>query len=123
MGPRDTLDKFVERYNRQSGAPPKVVNSVKINAGLIGECYKKGKTVKLLDADLQERTEIQRSWMYKPDEAVEAAARGLGGPKIDISKQDNALSLPLGEGAHKQELVINKVGAYKRLRTDITMER
>ena len=70
IGPRETMDKFEERYGRQAGAPPKIVNSVKINAGLIGECYKKGEEDMIVDADLQERTEIQRSWMYKPDEAV-----------------------------------------------------
>lgn len=69
----------------------------------MGEMYKKGKAEDEfihLGGDLQERTDIQRSWMYKQDEGVEAAAQGFGGPKVEIPKEDNALSLPLGEGFH-----------------------
>ena len=47
---------------------------------------------------------------------------GIGGSKIDVPKYDNMNSLPLSEGAHKEELVIHTNGAYRRIRSDISME-
>lgn len=60
---------------------------VKCISGLVGEVHK--------PVDPQENTNVQRAWMYYKDPAVEALKSG----KIDQTlKQDNALSLPIGDG-------------------------
>ena len=57
-----------------------------------------GEVDKQMEADPQERTDVQRSWMYGVDGGVKHVRQGPAKPQ----KQpfDNALSLPLGDGVY-----------------------
>jgi hypothetical protein len=65
-------------------------------------------------------THTQRAWLYEPDAALQNIH--LGGTKKRVSGIDNALSLPLGEGAMAQirEDLKNRGGKLFRQATTIT---
>ena len=62
----------------------------KIISNLVGEVYS-------TDHDPQEKTDVQRSWLYSKDPAVNAVNQGQA-RKDQTFFYDNANSLPLGEG-------------------------
>lgn len=83
---------------------------VKCISGLTGEVFK-------LD-DPQESTDVQRSWLYSKDPSVETMKKG----KVDQRlTKDNELSLPLGEGARAGYKFSDQPGAYRHMRTEITI--
>ena len=68
--------------------------------------------------------------MYAPDPAVAAVKKrpqGPNGPPVDLKAHlnpyDNALSLPLGEGAWALHPKSSEVGFYRRKRTDVTLQK
>lgn len=87
-------------------------SGIKKLTGLTGEVYN-------TSADPQEHTEIQRTWIYKKDNAIEATKNGLAG--TDQTKPyDNANSLCLGKGEHYYHKKSTDAGAYRHVRSDIT---
>lgn len=83
---------------------------VKCISGLTGEVYKQ--------ADPQESTDVQRSWLPSKDPSVTYMQKGKGDQTL---KEDNALSLPLGAGAHAAFPLSDQPGFYRHKRTEITM--
>lgn len=63
---------------------------------------------------------MQRTWLYQQDPGVRAVNNGLAG-KAQMQFFDNANSLPLGEGYHGTMHFDDSVGAYRRIRQDVTM--
>ena len=85
---------------------------VKKLSGLTGEVYN-------TSADPQEHTEIQRTWIYRKDNAIEATKYG----KFENDKDkpyDNANSLPIGKGEHYYRSKLTNEGAFRHQRSDIT---
>lgn len=62
---------------------------------------------------------MQRSWLYQQDPAVKAVDDGVA-RKNQLNMYDNALSLPLGEGIHATKKFDDSVGAFRRIRSDVT---
>lgn len=84
---------------------------VKKLSGLISEVYN-------TSADPQAHTEVQRTWIYRKDNAIEAVKTTYGRQKLP--PYDNANSLPLGRGEHYYHPKSTEPGAYRHHRTDIT---
>lgn len=82
---------------------------MKITSGLCGEVYKV--------EDPQASTDVQRSWLYAKDPAVTAMQKGKADQTL---KQDNELSLPLGDGERAHFPLSDEVGFYRHKR-DITI--
>lgn len=68
--------------------------------------------------DPQESTDVQRSWLYSKDPSVQAAKKGKTDQRL---AHDNELSLPLGDGARSEYVFSDKPGAYRHMRTEITI--
>jgi hypothetical protein len=83
-------------------------------SGLTSEVYN-------TSADPQEHTEVQRTWIYKPDPAIETVKTGMNFAK-EQPHYDNANSLPLGMGEHYYHKKSTEPGAYRHLRSDITKD-
>ena len=81
----------------------------------MGEVYSKA-------YDPQEQTDVQRSWLYQQDPGVRAVNEGKAG-KNQVNFFDNANSLPLGEGIHATKKFNDSVGAFRRIRTDVTISK
>ena len=84
-------------------------------SNLVGEVYSKR-------YDPQEQTDVQRSWLYQKDPGVRAVNDGkAGAPQMQF--YDNANSLPLGEGIHATKKFDDSVGAFRRIRQDVTITK
>ena len=84
-------------------------------SNLVGEVYSKA-------YDPQEQTDVQRSWLYQQDPGVRAVNNGqAGAPQMQF--YDNANSLPLGEGIHATKKFDDSVGAFRRIRQDVTITK
>ena len=91
---------------------PFVEQGVKCMSGLTGEIFKQG--------DPKEQTEIQRAWLYPKDASLVAMQKG----KTDQTlKQDNELSLPLGDGERAGYKFSSEPGYYRHKRCDITIQK
>lgn len=111
--PQETVDEFNRTQGINAGGrnydPKRGVHKL---SGLTGEVYK-------TSADPQEHTEVQRTWIYRKDNAIE-------GVKTEAHLQnqtkdwDNATSLPLGKGEHYYHKKATESGAYRHQRSDIT---
>ena len=88
---------------------------IKKISNLVGEIYGK-------NFDPQEQTNVQRSWLYQQDPAVRAVDQGKAG-KNQLNMYDNANSLCLGEGIHATKKFDDSVGAFRRIRCDVTMSK
>ena len=116
--PPRAADQTVEDYNKQNktlaGGQIRPYDQVGIKkiSNLVGEIYGK-------DFDPQEQTNVQRSWLYQQDPAVKAVDDGVA-RKNQLNMYDNALSLPLGEGVHATKKFDDSVGAFRRIRSDVT---
>lgn len=73
---------------------------------------------------------MQRSWMYAKDAAVTAInsrAGGPNGPPVNLKARmqpfDNATSLPMGEGVWAVHPKSTETGFYRRVRTDVTIQK
>ena len=84
-------------------------------SNLVGEVYSKA-------YDPQEQTDVQRSWLYQQDPGVRAVNEGKAG-KNQMAFFDNANSLPLGEGIHATKKFDDSVGAFRRIRQDVTLSK
>lgn len=84
---------------------------VKKLSGLTSEVYN-------TSADPQEHTEVQRTWIYRRDNAIETIKSSNG--KTNLPPYDNANSLPLGKGEHYYHTKSTDAGAYRHKRSDIT---
>ena len=84
-------------------------------SNLVGEVYSKA-------YDPQEQTDVQRSWLYQQDPGVRAVNDGKAG-KPQMQMFDNALSLPMGEGIHATKNFSDEVGAFRRIRQDVTLTK
>ena len=74
--------------------------------------------------DPQENIHIQRTWLYPKDNAIEAVhAQGPEGKTSQVLPYDNALSLPLGEGAWATKPKSDQPGFYRHIRTDVTIQK
>ena len=62
---------------------------------------------------------MQRSWLYQQDPAVKAVDDGVA-RKNQLNMYDNALSLPMGEGIHATKKFDDSIGAFRRIRSDVT---
>lgn len=80
---------------------------------MVGELYSKR-------YDPQEQTDVQRSWLYQQDPGVRAVNEGKSG-KGQMQFFDNANSLCLGEGIHATKKFDDSVGAFRRVRQDVTI--
>ena len=85
---------------------------IKKISNLVGEVYSKS-------YDPQEQTDVQRSWLYQQDPGVRAVNDGIAG-KTQMQMYDNANSLCLGEGIHATKKFTDEVGAFRRIRSDVT---
>jgi hypothetical protein len=92
-----------------SHARPIEKQGVRCTAGLTGEVFKKG--------DPQESTEVQRTWLATTDPSVRFYHLGKKDQRL---KQDNELSLPLGDGVHAAFEKSDQNGFYRHKRSDIT---
>ena len=70
-------------------------------------------------SDPQEKTDVQRTWMYQVDPGVNAVNKGLAGRKQNLP-YDNANSLPLGDGMWSVHPKSTEPGFYRRMRNDVT---
>ena len=86
---------------------------IKKISNLVGEVYSKA-------YDPQEQTDVQRSWLYQQDPGVRAVNSGQASQK-QVQFYDNANSLPLGEGIHATKKFDDSVGAFRRIRQDVTI--
>lgn len=84
-------------------------------SNLVGEVYSK-------KYDPQEQTDVQRSWLYQQDPGVKAVNDGIAS-KSQMQMFDNANSLPMGEGIHATKKFDDSVGAFRRIRQDVTMSK
>ena len=84
-------------------------------SNLVGEVYSKR-------YDPQEQTDVQRSWLYQKDPGVRAVNDGKAGA-AQMQFYDNANSLPLGEGIHATKKFDDSVGAFRRIRQDVTITK
>ena len=84
-------------------------------SNLVGEVYSKA-------YDPQEQTDVQRSWLYQQDPGVRAVNDGKAG-RAQMQFFDNANSLPLGEGIHATKKFDDSVGAFRRVRQDVTITK
>ena len=76
---------------------------------LVGEVHKV--------EDPQHSTDVQRTWLYAKDPGLTTVEQG----KVDQTlKQDNELSLPLGDGERAHFPLSDEVGFYRHKR-DITI--
>lgn len=111
--PGETVEDFGKTQGINAGErnyDPK--RGVKKLSGLTGEVYN-------TTADPQEHTEIQRTWIYRKDNAITATkTEGFGAEQI--KPYDNANSLPLGMGEHHYHKKSTTPGAYRHMRSDIT---
>ena len=118
MVPPKGADKTVEDFNKQNktlaGGQIRPYDQVGIKkiSNLVGEIYGQ-------NYDPQEQTNVQRSWLYQQDPAVKAVDDGVA-RKNQLNMYDNALSLPLGEGIHATKKFDDSVGAFRRIRSDVT---
>jgi len=100
--------------DKQSGLRqprPFVEQGVKCISGLTGEVYKL--------EDPQESTDVQRSWLYSKDPSIAYMQKG----KTDQTlKQDNELSLPLGDGERAGYQFSAEPGYYRHKR-NITIQK
>jgi hypothetical protein len=78
--------------------------------------------------DPQEKTDVQRTWLYSSDPAVAALNKRPDGPngpptnlKALVLPYDNQTSLPMGEGMQAMHPKSGEPGFYRRIRTDITI--
>ena len=113
--PSETLENFNTTFSKSGGQrnyDPK--QGIKKLSGLTSEVYN-------TSADPQEHTEVQRTWIYRPDNAVEAIKSGVGSMN-QVNEYDNANSLPLGKGEHYYHKKSTDNGAYRTIRTDITKD-
>lgn len=113
--PGETVQNFHKTQSINSGErnyDPK--QGLKKLSGLISEVYN-------TSADPQEHTEVQRTWIYRPDNAVEAVKQGTN-YQDQVKPYDNATSLPLGKGEHHYHKKSTDPGAYRHLRSDITKD-
>lgn len=94
-------------------ARPLDTQGIKKISNLVGEVYSKA-------YDPQEQTDVQRSWLYQQDPGVRAVNSGQAGQK-QVQFYDNANSLPLGEGIHATKKFDDSVGAFRRIRQDVTI--
>lgn len=78
-------------------------------SGLVGEVHKV--------EDPQHSTNIQRSWLYAKDPGMDVLEKGKPDQTL---KQDNELSLPLGDGERAHFPLSDEVGFYRHKR-DITI--
>lgn len=65
---------------------------------------------------------MQRTWLYQQDPGVRAVNDGKAG-KAQMQMYDNATSLPLGDGYHSLKKFDDSVGAFRRIRQDVTMSK
>lgn len=94
---------------------PEEMQGLKKISNLVGEVYSKS-------FDPQEQTDVQRAWLYQQDPGVTAVNKGLTG-KNQVFFYDNACSLPLGEGIHATKKFTDEVGAFRKIRTDVTLSK
>jgi|TARA_B110000305_G_C19315098_1_gene575992 hypothetical protein len=116
----DEKQKYDKQERTQGGLReprPFVEQGVKCISGLTGEVYK-------ID-DPQESTDVQRSWLYTTDASLTAAQKIMQTGKVDQKlKEDNALSLPLGDGERAKYSFSDQPGFYRHKRqSDITVIR
>lgn len=112
--PDETVKTFTSTFHKSSGVrnyDPK--QGIKKLSGLISEVYN-------TSADPQEHTEVQRTWIYRKDNAIEAVKQDLHLQK-QVKEYDNANSLPLGKGEHYYHKKATEDGAYRKIRTEISM--
>lgn len=65
---------------------------------------------------------MQRSWLYQQDPGVRAVNDGKAG-KNQMQMYDNSNSLCLGEGIHATKVFDDSVGAFRRVRQDVTISK
>ena len=114
---RGTVEKFQADQGHQAGGQirPFEEMGIKKISNLVGEVYSK-------NYDPQEQTDVQRTWLYQQDPGVRAVNDGKTG--INHTQFfDNATSLPLGDGMHSQFEFNDKPGAFRRIRTDVTIQK
>jgi hypothetical protein len=113
--PSQTVTNFHQTQNTNSGQrnydPTQGVMKL---SGLTSEVYN-------TSADPQEHTEVQRTWIYKRDNAIETVKSGANIPE-KLPNYDNANSLPLGPGEHYYHNKSTNPGAHRHMRTDITKD-
>jgi len=81
---------------------------------LAGEMYKP-------TADPSEATEVQRAWTYQLEPCLANIQYGGKDNKPELSLTDNELSLPIGEGGHRElDRTLKERGKLFRMHTNIT---
>jgi hypothetical protein len=66
---------------------------------------------------------VQRSWLYSKDSAVAAVRAQPAVAVSNILPYDNATSLPLGDGIWSQKPKSDQPGFYRRIRSDVTIQK
>lgn len=110
-----TVAKFQQDAGAHAGGQIRPFEEMGIRriSNLVGEVYSK-------NYDPQEQTDVQRSWLYNQDPGVRAVNEG-GAGKRQVNFYDNATSLPMGEGIHAIKGFKDEPGAYRHIRTDVTI--
>ena len=117
QGPQETVANFQAASSTQAGGNLRPIEQQGIHkiSNLVGEVYSK-------QYDPQEQTDVQRSWLYQQDPGVRAVNNGQAG-KSQMQMFDNANSLPMGEGIHATKKFSDEVGAFRRIRQDVTISK
>jgi len=136
---QEVIAKEGQKLGTFAGGKAKPDNSqgIKMTSPLVGEVFKTQK-------DPQQNTLIQRSWLPYVENALSTADDNMrksteanlsngfkSTDKLMNYKANNsqrlpydiATSLPVGEGEHALKSNYNETGAYRRIRSDVTMIR
>lgn len=114
--PQAVVEDFRKTETNHAGGDKWVKQEkVKPISGLTGEVFNTAH-------DPQVASEVQRTWIYKKDPAIEAVKSGVH-EKDQTKPQDNELSLPIGDGEYAQKMRVHEPNAYRKVRTDITRKQ
>lgn len=109
----DEKAKLAFLQKQQSGVSalrPFELQGVKCTSGLTGEKWKGG--------DPQVASDVQRAWLYAKDASLANFVKGKTDQKL---KEDNELSLNIGDGDRAKNFVLSDEPAfYRHIRCPIT---
>ena len=112
-GPEEMVTEFQKTSNLNAGKSKPNDQGLKRISNLTGEVYNK-------ESDPQELTDVQRTWLYGEDPAVRVVNEGK--VTSQVYPYDNGGSLPLGGGYHELYAFKDEPGAFRKKRTEITVQ-
>jgi len=137
--PQDVIEKDAKLLASHAGyeARPDHLKGIQMSTPMISEVFKQ-------ERDPQQNTRVQRAWLPYVEGAIKAAeanieksqtmnaSTGLKGTgqltnyklnNMQTLPHDISTSLPMGEGAYSLKSKYMEPGAFRRVRTDVTLIR